>query len=316
MLLKRIKIDGVAAPADSTDLDGCVKMPVGPLGVAFADAIDLFAATLQTERVVPALTRFGFGDPNSIEVLEEAGLPMQASWGNGEAAACWATEKAVTIQAELAVDPVLFGLFRDHAVRDPRLVTALGQDPVVTIKVGWLFTPDRTTAAITIHELKVGSTGFHMVGAERPRWVPAVAREIGGRFHRVDRSASANVVAARLHEASLATDPEMRAGFWRARAALADSPFGLGQLELVRGDGGIEARFGPQMIPARRFGPAAAEALQLVEAVYVSRPDVLVVEAPGVSQSEPAAVLKWLEAATTGNDATLEQVVLVHGGGA
>ena len=63
---------------------------------------------------------------------------------------------------------------------------------------------------------------------------------------------------------------------------------------------------------ARQFGPSAVEAAGLSVAAFLDAPDVLVIENPGTHQPDPGAVADWLEERTRGNDATLEQVILVN----
>jgi hypothetical protein len=251
-------------------------------------------------------------------MLEEHGLPTQVWLSDiGGVSALVRVEETrnFTVYAEIEPDPPLFGRLRELAVRDPRLVTALGQSPTIRVKVGWLLSNDHTTAAIGLSEVGIGEVGFALASAERPAWLPGFLRDLGARFGRTDPGEPGGVVAARLLEASLSSDGNARRGFQRAADVLAGPPFSLGHLELVRVQGRLHACFGTELLRARQFGPAATEALRLVEAVYVNAPDVLVVEAPGASVRDPATVREWLARATQGDDATLEQVILVPGGG-
>ncbi len=314
MIIRRLKADGLRESVDFTGLSGRVDAPSGPAGLALADALDLFAAALEPDRVAPTLARLGVAAIDEVEVLSEQGAPVQASWPSSEGVdALLAETQSLSIEVEITLDPVLFGMLREQAVRDARLATALA-DATLHLRIGWLFTNDRCTAAPSLNALRVGSTAFPLTGTDRPRWASDLARAVAGRVHRLTWDDDARAVAVRLHDASLSADPAVRAGFSRARAALAQVPFGLGSLELVRGPTGLEPRFGDELRPARAYGPSAAEALRLVEAVFVVRPDVLVVEAPGIAQVSTQEIAEWLVSATEGNEATLEQVVLVPGG--
>lgn len=319
MLVTGVRVAGLR-DADGfvrTDLENRVDLPAGPEGVSVADALDLFAAGLDAARLQATLHRLEVTS-GEVEIIEEDGLPIQASWESGvgvRALLAGDAARRITVWVEIAPDPPLFGQLRELAVREPRLVAALGASPRIAVKVGWLFTKDLTTASVAVLELKVGDVGFPASGPERPAWAPKVLRQLGTRFHRVQRLTSRQVAADFL-DGSLSPDPDVRDSVSRASIALADEPFGLGALELVRVDGEVVPCFGPYLRRARQFGPAADEALGLVRAAFLVAPDVLIVEAPGALQPDREKVVEWLEGRTRGNDATLEQVFIVPGGAA
>lgn len=317
MLVTGVRVAGLR-DADGyvkADIESRVDLPSGPQGIAVADALDLFAAGLCTDRVPGVLDRLGVAS-TEVEVLEEDGLPVQASWSSGlgvRTLLAGDAARRITVWVEVAPDPPLFGQLRELAVREPRLVAALGNSPRIGIKVGWLFTKDLTTASIAVLELKVGDLGFPAVGPERPKWAPRVLKQLGERFGRVRRRSSTELAGVLL-DASLSADPRRRDAFRRASDALADAPFNFGALQLVRAEDALWACFGPDLRRARQYGPSAEEALQLVVAAYLDAPDVLVVEAPGALQPDSDEVVEWLVARTQGNDATLEQVFFAAGG--
>jgi hypothetical protein len=222
--------------------------------------------------------------------------------------------RQITTTIGFELDPPLFGRLRQQAVRDPRLVTALSESPRATVKVGWLFTNDLLTASIAVLALAVGETPFPLTGTDRPPWLSGFLRDVGARFGRVSWGDTPGVVARRLLLAALSPDPDRRAKFRQLADALERPPFVLGHLELVRVGEQVEACFGPGLHRARQYGPAAAEALRLVEAVILEAPDVLVVEAPGIAQGTPDEVRGWLSEHASGERATLEQVLVVPGG--
>ncbi len=321
MYVTSLRVEGLRdAPAwEERELGRVVSLPPGPAGVAVVEALEVLAASLVPDGLPSALGRLGLAPPGAApEVLEEGGLPVQADIPAPGEAAAWldlAQTRNVAVQVELALDPPLYGRLREIAVRDPRLVTALGQAPTVRVKVGWLFTRDLSAVALGLSEVGVGDVSLSSVPAERPRWLAELLGDLGRRFLRVDDREPETALVERLAAASLSPEPDRRRRYRAASEALGRPPFGLGDLEIVRSDGRLQAAFGPELRRARRFGGAGLEALRLVEAVLLAQPDVLAVEGGGAQQRDPTAVRDWLAAATEGPEATLEQVFLAPGGG-
>ena len=314
MLVHGIRVAGLrdAEGFVRTDLGARVELSGGPEGVAVADAFDLFAAGLVAGRIPTTLARLGIS--GEVEVLEEDGMPVQASWDDPWGARTLVagdSARRITVWVEVIPDPPLFGQLREMAVREPRLVAGLSDSPRIAARVGWLFTKDWTAASIAVLEFKVGDMAFPASGPERPAWVPKVLRQLGARFLRWTPSAEQEL-AERLLAASLSPDAEVRDAYARAAGALADEPFELGALELARVGEQLWLCFGRDMRRARQFGPSAVEAAGLSVAAFLDAPDVLVIENPGTHQPDPGAVADWLEERTRGNDATLEQVILVN----
>ena len=327
MYLTGIRVQGLRG-ADgyaATALDRVVELAPGPEGVAVADALTLFAASLPVRRgegaeataVRRALATLGLATATDAEVLVEGGFPVQATLASGAPVPALlpvGAGRQVTVHADISLDPPLFGRLRGHAVRDPRLVSALGEGAHLSIKVGWLFSTDLSAVSISINGVAVGDTAFPVVGSERPAWLTELLAEVGHRFARVGWSEPVELAAGRLVEAALSVDPDRRSRFRSSAEALSRPPFVLGELALVRLGERVEPCFGPGLLRARQFGPAGAEALRLVDAVFLEAPDVLVVEAPGCAQRDPGAVRTWLADHARGEGATLEQVFLVPGG--
>lgn len=299
-------------------LDRVVELGPGPNGIAVADALTIAAATFDATRLRRAAVTLGLADkPDDVQVLEEDNTPVQATFPRPAGVASLLPiggGRHITVTIELSLDPPLFGRLRGHAVRDPRLVTALGEGAMVTIKTGWLFTNDLATVATSLVGIAVGDTAFPVTGTDRPTWLPELLREVGGRFGRVAWSESAETIGGRMLDAALSPDPDRRSRYRSAARALAGAPFHLGALELVRFGDRVEPCFGPGLLRARQFGPAATEALRVADAVFLQAPDVLVVEASGGAQTDPVAFRAWLADHVRGDDATLEQVILVPGG--
>ena len=300
---------------EATDLGRIVDLPAGPPGIAVADALLAFAGSLHPDRIGPVLTQLGLVEGPPV-VLVEDGLPIQVTLAEGFGVPSLLPpdgSRNLRVTVEVKLDPPLFGKLRQLAVRDPRLVTALGEGARIKIKVGWLFTTDHTVLSIALLGVSVGDTAFPIIGSERPVWLVELLHDIGSRFGRV-KPASAATVVSRLLDAALSQDPERRSRYSRLAEALASPPFSLGRLEIVRSGNRLEPCFGTGLLRARQFGSAADEALVLTEAVLLDSPDVLIIEAPGIANRDPAAVRGWLSAHADGDRATLEQVVFAAGG--
>jgi hypothetical protein len=291
-----------------------VDLPGGPPGVAVADALVLFYAALDRHRTARAMVDLGLADDEAaVIVLVEDGFPTQVTLPTATGVRALLPgdgSRSLRISVEVELDPPLFGRLRGLAVRDPRLVTALGSGARITVKVGWLFTNDLLVASASVLGVAVGDTGFPIVGSERPSWLTDLLMDMGTRFRRVGTD-SPERTAKRLLNAMLSPDTDRRRRYWSAAEAFERPPFSLGELELVVDGDRVDPCFGPGLLRPRQFGPAAAEALRLVEAVVVEAPDVLIVDAPGHAQRDPAQVRGWLEAFASSDRATVEQVVLV-----
>jgi hypothetical protein len=320
MYVTAIHVHGLrnAEQFEATDLERVVELPGGPGGVAVADALSMLSASLDAKRLPAALISLGLArDPSEVQVLEEDGFPVQVTLSDPFGVpALLPTDgsRQITVSVDVELDPPLFGRLRGLAVRDPRLVTALGAGARVTIKVGWLFTTDLTVASVTVLNVAVGETTFSTSGSEKPSWLGNLLHDVGGRFRRVAQTDSPETVARRLLDAGLSHDPEKRSRYRRATEATGGAPFFLGKLEIVRVGERVEACFGPGLLRARQFGPSAADGLRLVEAVVLDAPDVLVVEAPGSAWRDAPAIRGWLEQHASGDKATLEQVIIAPTG--
>lgn len=316
MYLTAIEVEGLrAAPAFvAGDWSREVHPPTGLVGVAVADALDLLVASLDAERTPRVLRRLGLAHrADALDLLEVDHLPEQLALYDPAASSAFVdldTTRQATVRVTIAPDPPFYGRLRELAVREPRLVTALGEDPDITLKAGWIWSHDLSMVAVGLSEVAVGGVAFPGTGAERPPWLAPLLREIAGRLWRVDPCEPLAEVTERLYAASVSHDADRRHRYERAATALAGPPFALGRLAWVRGASGVEPRFGDALLTARQCGHAAAGALRLVEAVHLRAPDVLIAELPGGAEARAA----WLVAATRGDDATLEQVIVIGEG--
>lgn len=315
MRVDAIEVEGLRhAPAWSArDLSRTVALPAAPVGTAIADALAFLAAALDPARSVDLLRRIGVVG-EAVELgCDERGMPDQVTGLDPhETAAIVAADgsRRLMIRVRLALDPPLYGKLREESARDPRVALALAGDPAITVRVGWLFTTDHTTASVAVHDLKVGEVEFPMGRNERPRWADGVLRSIGQRVAVSRPDAGPTERAARLLQATLAEDGAVRSRASRAVEALAGPPFGLGRLELVGAPSAPRVCFGPELVRARQLRGRASRALSLVEAALIEAPDVLIV--PDEVDADHAS---WLASLTEGDQATLEQVFHLEGRG-
>lgn len=305
MYLTRLELEGLRG-AEHLVLQSVPRLaalPAGPDGCAVADAIELLAAALEPSRLTAAAARLSWSTPATEVVGEGADRELLGLHPASVAAVVADGVRAVTVDAAFALDPPLFGRLREHAHRDPRMVTALGQHPSVRVKAGWLFTRDRTGVAPSVLTLRIGEVAFETGGKDRPQWVPELLHELGRRFRRTDPFEPAAAMAERLLAASLSADPLRREGWERVRTAVTAPPFALPAPGLVRADDRLELAFGPSLARLRQLGRPAADALRLLEAALLDRPDVLVVD-----DVLAADVRAWLAALIESPEAPIEQV--------
>jgi len=311
MLIDALDIQGLKSACgwSEASLGARVDLPAAPEGVAIADAVAMVEAVLSPDRFVDIATRLGIVGPDHEIFMDDAGFVEQAVELDVEGVDAILADlgnRRVTIAATLVLDPPLFGRLREESMRDPRVMTALGQTPTITLKVGWLFSMSRQAVSVGVLDLRVGDTPFALNKSERPSWMNGLLRAIGGRLGSADWTERISAVTRRLQQASVSADPAKRRGYRRVAEALEKAPFELGHLELIGLGDDVLAAFGPDLIRARLLGPRAYRALRLAEAALLRAPDVLVVEEATPQESA------WLVACIEGEDATLEQVWILE----
>lgn len=315
MWIARASVEGlVDAPSELPGWDRLVRLPAGPAGRAIADALILFTAALDPSRTADLLGPSSLGLASGTpEVHLEGPLPTEVQGLDPERVArrLVAPDRPVLVTLDLSLDPPAFGRLRELARRDHRLVGALGGSPVVSIRAGWSFGRTLEGATLGVTGLSIGDATFSTMGAERPPWLSGFLADVGTRLARSGWDEPASSAAKALFEAGLSGDPERRDRAVRATAALASPPHALGPFAMVRRGRALEPCFGEDLVPASRVGPRAADALRLVRAVLLDQPDILLVEHPGFGHTDTDAVLAWLDEHVDGDDATLEQVILL-----
>ncbi len=317
MLVTGLRAEGIRDVEMIREPGRRVDLPSGSVGRAMADALVLWAGSLCGDQLARALVAVGAASSeDAVELVVEEGAVVGASWDRVGAMASMleAGERRFGVEVSLDLDPLLFASLREQAVRDPRLVSALGQRLTMKVKVGWLLTRDGLGCTIGVLALSVGGVEFPVSGSEKAAWATSILRDVGRRVARVRWSDSASQVATRISEAARCTDPQRRQAAERASNALSSAPFRFGRLEPIESGVELEVALGPDLLRIERFGPAGLHALQLVEEVFMEQPDVLIVDGPGAGFSRPGAIARWLAARVDGTDATLEQVWFVSGG--
>ena len=310
MLISALDIQGLKAAGDwsGTGLGASVELPAPPVGMAISDALAMIEAILNPDQFVALSHRLGILSPEHEVFHDDAGFVEQAvelDVAAVDAILSADGSRRVTLTATLELDPPLFGRLREESMRDPRVMTALGQNPALTLKVGWLFSMSRQAVSVGVLDFQVGNTPFALNKSDRPSWMNGMLRAIGARLGRADWSEEISAVTRRLQQASLSADVHQRRGFRRVAEALSAKPFQLGHLDLIGMGDDVVAAFGPELTRARLLGPRASRALRLTEAALVRSPDVLVVEEATVDE------VAWLVSCIEGEDATLEQVWVV-----
>ncbi|HHO50419.1 MAG TPA: hypothetical protein ENK18_05980 [Deltaproteobacteria bacterium] len=288
------------APEELGGLSRVVALPPGIPRCAVADGLVLLATALDP-RALWGFDTLGWG--HDLELVGESEPQLLGLDPAEVGATVGPGVQVVTIEAGLHLDPPLFGQLRAQAARDPRMVTALGQRPVLSVKVGWLLSQDRTAASPALLGIRIGDVAFETSGKERPGWLPGLCRDLAGRFARTTPLEPVGAAAVRGLEASLSPDPEARAGWQRVVALLQEPPFSLPEPGLVRIGGEVQLVFGPQLDRIRQIGRGAWDALRLVEAALLRRPDVLILD----EVIEPS-VAAWFASLPEAEQAPIEQV--------
>ena len=303
MWVSSIDVRGLPAAGDARELDRTAALP-GPL----VDALGLWATALHpTETRVEELARaLGWG-PVTLDGNEVA-LGRPAAVARVVEAV---RRPQVTVEVTIQTDPPLFGRLRDAALRDPKLAGGLA-DGTLTIRAGWLFTPDFAFATLDPIGVALGDVPINLADVnERPAWLQEVLRDLAGRVGTVDWRTPIERVSAGLLDAQQAIDPLRRAAVRRALAAAAEAPFHLPlhTVHLSATDDAperVELRVGDELAPLH-WWPEGEQVARILHAVYVRQPDVLALRGP-----VPDAVRAWLADQLEGDDATLEQVVFAE----
>lgn len=309
MWVSSVRVRGLAESAE----DALSFERVDRLGAAPGPLIDgfrLLAAGLDRSQILPVMKAlgwtYGLQDldaevPGEVSVLRPHAVRAMLGEARADGRIRTGPAREITVEATFELDPPLFGRLREVVVRDPQLAEGLGEG-TLTVRIGWLFTPDLHTVSVDRLGVALGSVSVPL--SDPAPWVDRVLTDLGSRIVVLGEERVSHL-AGRLADALLHADPEVRAAGQDALDALGARPFPDGPVQIARMDGDVFHALGPDLRPWRWASQDASWHARLVDAVHLRRPDVLVVPrgfAPDVEA--------WLAARTQGDDADLEQVLL------
>jgi hypothetical protein len=305
-----------ASPA-SAEFGGRVTGVVGPAEaqIGLGDALDLFFASFDRERLIRVLCRLGFCEkPEDIELRGEP-FPDHVSWKTSDAPRALMAasgDRTVRIDVRVVLDPVQFRRLRDLAIRDHRLVSALSAGSTAELSVGCLFDSTFHGATLDLLRLVIGQEALPVTGAERPSWLDTFLADLAPRFLCLRPGLDTSWAASLWLEAAFSPDPVRQCAAATLGEALSTAPFNLGQARPVLWNGTrATVVAGPRLRPIDALGAAAAEAVVLGAAVFLSGAEILYLPArPGLYATNPNAVLTWLERQVEDDASPLEQLLV------
>lgn len=298
MYIQRVEIAGLAvAPAIDLSLDRVSSFRGPPrLRTAVADAICLAFGAWDATLLTAQLARWGCRDVT----LTGDPLPEGAQWTGAPGLGTLLDrpeEGTLTVSLTLQLDPPQYGKLRREAVRDPRLVDALAEGPLLVVRTGARFSPGYDALALDPLAFVVGDAAFPIAGADRPPWLTPFLRGLAGRCWR--GPLPAETWAARAAAWSMADQQLVR----RALAGLRASPLELADVVIL--PDGLGVVEGERLVPLPAYGAACAQMVGLVGAVHLSRADILLVDDP------PTGWAAWFAAQAEADGSALEQVLLL-----
>ncbi len=239
-----------------------------PASVALGDAIALAFAALSPAHCAAMLERWGvLGPGEQPEILADP-FPSQASWTDRLAARHLVDDpnhRSITVSLTIELDPLLFRELRAEAARDPRLVTALAEGPMMTLCVGGLLATSYDALALSLQSVRIGEERFPTLPRERPLWLTRLLLTLGERFHRHTPGS----VAARALQ--VATSRQHHARYVAWQDALRER---LGSVRVASGPGDAPVILADEK-PLRRWGVAGRDLAALAGAVHLTGADVL-----------------------------------------
>jgi hypothetical protein len=312
MLLSSLTAEGLRRPVHHVAHGApLVDVPGGADGVAAGDALELAFLALGGPNLDDRLRALGLVTAPEVTVTHTAARPAQIRGLDPHgvraltAPATGRVGPSVTIQIELVPDPILAGQLWQMATRDPRIAAGVGEG-TLSFRIGWLFTRGGDVASVDVLRVGFGDVSIS-TASDRPTWFEELCASVASRFHR-QRFDGGPAIAWRLWSAATSDDPARRAHAAALAAAAAEAPFHLGRVELVHDGSSYQPCFGAELLRYDRAGRWAADALSLLDAALLRRPELLFVEQPGATAPDAAAVRAWLEALTNDDASPLRQV--------
>ena len=266
-----------------------------PACTALGDAIQMLFAALDETHLRTLLERWELLGPNEEAEITGEPFPDQATWCDGQAARALippGPDRHLRIEAEIELDPILYGHLRSEATRDPRLVIGLSENGRIKIEVGLLFANSFDALAIHIQRFEVGNQAFSLNTSDRPMWLNPFLRRLAGRFHRHDPQ---KTVAETALQAATSSSQYQTYTAWqdclgqehklRAARGAGDTPI------ILEGD-----------LPLRRWGIHTVQKVRLGASIHLSGADIVWAEhGPD-----------FLEHTVSGPASPLEQVFCIH----
>ncbi len=266
-----------------------------PAATALGDALQLLFAALHPPDLQTLLRRWELLAPDECAEITGERLPEQATWTDPVGARALVPEdgeRALSVTAEIVLDPPLTQALRSATARDLEILAALMGGPRLELGVGALLTTTHDALAISIQRFAVGEARLALHGSERPPWLPGFLDRLRGRLcmHQ-----PRTLPAARILEAATSRDGHAAYQRW-AGALTPDGPElraarGAGETPVILGDG----------LPLRRWGRPARDRAALAADVFLSGADILWAETDDA----------WLDEQVEGEGSALEQVFRV-----
>ncbi|MDP2307235.1 MAG: hypothetical protein Q8P18_14510 [Pseudomonadota bacterium] len=264
--------------------------------MALQDAVQLAFAAWDADALLALLTRWGCVNP----VVLGEGLPEGAHWDSAPGLGALLDRGAdglLTVGLTIVLDPPQFGKLRRLAARDGRLIDALAEGALLTVRIGARFSPALDALALDPLGFVLGAEAFPIAGADRPVWMTPFLRGLGGRLGRGPLPGTTWGDRARSYKL------EDQRALRRALDALAAPPASLGEaVALPDGPGFFQD---DALVAARHLGSAGLDAAGLIGAVYLSGAEILLVDRP------PPAWVEWLAQKAEEDASPLEQVILM-----
>lgn len=263
---------------------------------ALADALTLAFAAWDAGVLRALLERWG-----CVNVaIEGKEAPEAAQWERGTGLQALLDPQGdglLTVALRIQLDPPQYGRLRKEAARDPRLVDALSDGAMLTLRIGARFSPGFDAVAIDQIGFVVGDVAFPGSGPDRPAWMSPFLAGLSGRFVRGTVPPSAWTAAAGSYRR------ESQVALRRALRALAGPPFSLGDA-LVAADGPAFLHE-DGVVPLALLGDDVARRVGAVGAVHLSGAEVFLLEYP------PNGLEDWLASQAESDGSPLEQVLLL-----
>lgn len=298
MYVTQVEVAGLGGlPKAELPMDRFMRLDGPPRALtALADAVTLAFSIWDADVFRALLLRWGCGNP----VIEGKTHPEAAQWEHGPGLRALLDPQGdglLTVALRIQLDPPQYGRLRKEAARDPRLVDALSDGAMLTLRVGARFSPAFDALALDQIGFVVGDVAFAVAGSDRPAWMTPFLAGLTGRYVR------GPIPPARWAVAAASYRREEQLALRRALRTLSSAPFALGEA-LVTPDGPaflVE----DAVVALPLLGEDVGRRVGTVGAVHLSGADVMLLEYP------PSGLDEWLASQAESDGSPLEQVLLL-----